>query len=221
MIRRLTFAAILVAFAAPVHADPSDNAPTRTVRDVKIEKIEPPHPGDVPGFPAGWGGGSTRAQDYLFGVAPAEGAAGKKAAYIKGRPGAAANAYFILMQCVKANDYVGKRMRLSARLKTIDTSAGQLFMRVDGPPPAKGEMTKVLAFDNMAGRPVRGTTDWQRYDVVLDVPDGAISICFGFTLVGGKGEVWGDDFALDAVSRNTLVTQGQLPKAPVNLSFDR
>ncbi len=174
-----------------------------------------------PGFPAGWGGGSTRMQDYDFGTGPAEGALGKQAAYIKARPGAAGNAFFDLMQCVNAEKYVGKRMRISARLKTVGVSAEQLFMRVDAPPPAKGELTKVLAFYNMADRPVRGTTGWQRYGVALDVPEGATAVCFGFLLVGGKGEAWADDFALDPVSANTMTSKMELPKSPVNLDFDR
>ena len=173
-----------------------------------------------PGFPKGWGGGTSRPQDYEFGTAPADGATGKNAAYIKGKPGAAANAYFIMLQCIRADDYVGKRMRLSARLKTVDSSGEQLFMRVDGPPAANGELNKVLSFYNMSDRPIRGTTDWKNYYVVLDVPQSAAKICFGFILVGGKGEAWADDFSLDAVSKDIPLSTVP-PRSPFNLSFNQ
>lgn len=173
-----------------------------------------------PGFPHGWGGGTSRPQDYEFGTAPTEGATGKNAAYIKGKPGAVANAYFIMLQCIRADDYAGKRLRLSARLKSVDSSGEQLFMRVDGPPAANGELSKVLGFYNMSDRPIRGTTDWKNYYVVLDVPQGAAKICFGFILVGGKGEAWADGFALDAVGKDVPLST-VLPRAPLNLSFNQ
>jgi hypothetical protein len=173
-----------------------------------------------PGFPKGWGGGTARPQDYEFGTAPTEGASGKNAAYIKGRPGAAANAFFSMLQCIRADDYIGKRMRLAARLKTVDSSGEQLFMRVDGPTGANGELGKVLGFYNMGDRPIRGTTDWKTYSVVLDVPQGAAKICFGFILVGGKGEAWADDFSLDAVGKDVPLSTLP-PRAPFNLSFNQ
>ncbi|KAB2352595.1 hypothetical protein [Actinomadura rudentiformis] len=42
----------------------------------------------------------------------------------------------------------------------------------------------MLAFDNMGDRPVRGTADWQRYEVVLDVPRAAVNVAYGVLLVG-------------------------------------
>ena len=196
MIRVPAFALLLVllAMATPVCADP--------------------------GFPPGWGGGTSRPQDYEFGTAPTPGATGKNAAYIRGKPGAVANAYFIMLQCIRADDYVGKRMRLSARLKSVDSSGEQLFMRVDGPPAANGELNKVLGFYNMSDRPIRGTTDWKNYYVVLDVPQGAAKICFGFILVGGKGEAWADDFSLDAVGKDVPLSTVP-PRSPFNLSFNQ
>jgi hypothetical protein len=173
-----------------------------------------------PGFPSGWGGGSTRPQDYEFGTAPAPGATGKHAAYIKAKPGAAANAYFIMLQCIKADNYIGQRVRVSSRLRTVDSSGEQLFMRVDGRPAANGELSKVLSFYNMSERPIKGTTDWKRQYIVLDVPPASTDICFGFILVGGKGEAWADDFSLDPVGKDVPLSVVP-PRKPVNLSFDQ
>jgi hypothetical protein len=175
-----------------------------------------------PGFPKGWGGGSTRAQDYEFGTAPVEGASGKQAAYIRARPGALPTAYFSMTQCINADNYAGKHLRLSARLKTVNAGAEELWMRVDGAVPAGGGMGKVLSFYNMSDRPIKGTTDWKRYDIVLDAPEDSVQICYGFLLAGGKGEAWADGLSLNAVGMDVPLSPSMvLPKAPVNLGFDR
>ncbi len=56
----------------------------------------------------------------------------------------------------------------------------------------------MLAFDNMDSRPVKGTTDWRRYEVVLDVPEAALRVAFG-PVLRGAGRVWADDLTLDVV----------------------
>ena len=55
-------------------------------------------------------------------------------------------------------------------------------MRVD-----KG--SAVVSFDNMADRPIKGTTAWQNYEVVLDVPQDATGVAFGI-LLNKSGSVW-------------------------------
>ena len=86
------------------------------------------------------------------------------------------------MQNVQADHYLGKRVRFSAFVKTERAQewAG-LWMRVD-----KG--TQTAAFDNMHDRPITASTNWQKYDVVLDVPEDATGISFG-VLLSGSGEV--------------------------------
>ena len=55
-----------------------------------------------------------------------------------------------------------------------------MWCRADGD-PKKHEM---LDFDNMANRPIRGTTDWKKYDITIDVPKRATSIAYGVQLAG-------------------------------------
>jgi hypothetical protein len=77
-----------------------------------------------------------------------------------------------LLQKIKADPHRGKRLRLAAEIQSEALSdRAWMWMRVDGP---KGP----LAFDNMQIRPITGSTDWQRYEVVLDVAPEAISIVF-------------------------------------------
>jgi len=114
-----------------------------------------------------------------------------------------------LMQRIAADDYRGKRCRLSGYLRTDSAARAQMWLRVDGPD------REVVAFDNMRSRPIVGTTDWTRYDIVLDVPTDGADIAFGFFLSGG-GKVWGDNFKLEEVDSTVPVTASKptLPRAP-------
>lgn len=74
----------------------------------------------------------------------------------------------------------------------------------------------VVAFDNMENRSINGTTGWQQYDVVLEVPKDATGISFGILLSGG-GEVWLSSTKFDVVTADVSVTN--VPDKPVNLEF--
>jgi hypothetical protein len=100
-------------------------------------------------------------------------------------------------QCVKADLYRGKRVRLAGYLRTRDVADWSgLWLRVDGP-------ARALAFDNMEPRAVKGTTDWTRYEVVLDVPEAAVRLAFG-PVLRGAGQVWADDLTLDVVDPKAI-----------------
>lgn len=105
-----------------------------------------------------------------------------------------------LMQSILPGEYAGKRIRLSAQVKSedIESWAG-LWLRVDG----KGRGS--LQFDNMRDRPIEGTTSWNRYEIVLDVPEEATNVAFGI-LVSGAGTVWMDDLEIEIVSDSTPKT---------------
>jgi hypothetical protein len=119
-----------------------------------------------------------------------------------------------LMQRIRARDYVGKRVRLSAFIKTEDLSGWSgLWMRVDG----KRHGT---AFDNMQKRPIEGTTDWTRHEVVLDVADDSIQIAFG-VLSAGTGRTWIDDVALEVVGDDVPSTALENPSPAGQAASDR
>jgi hypothetical protein len=106
----------------------------------------------------------------------------------------------MLAQSVRAEDYRGKRIRLSGYIKTIGVNEGTavLFMRVDGD-------GVVQSSDYMQNRPVMLTTEWARQEIVLDVPRNAIGFTYGF-LLGGSGQAWLDDVSLEVVSDNVALT---------------
>ncbi len=117
-----------------------------------------------------------------------------------------------VMQAVSAEEYRGKRVRFSAQISTVDV-AGQagLWMRVDG------QNGKVLGFDQMATRPIQGTTLWNRYDIVLDVPQESTAIQFGY-LLAGSGKVKAAQFRFEVVDANTPPTATGVPATDEALS---
>jgi hypothetical protein len=136
-----------------------------------------------------------------------------KVAYLKSVKQPKGSGFGTIMQTFIPEDYLGKRVRLSGYIKSADVKewAGMWF-RVDGEPG------KSLAFDNMQGRPIKGTTAWKRYEIVLDVPRNATAIAYG-VLVAGPGSVWIDDLNFEVVNTDTPVSKGRRNK-PQNSNFE-
>jgi hypothetical protein len=119
------------------------------------------------------------------------------------------------MQMITAEQYRGNRVRLSGLVKSEGvTGWAGLWMRVD-----KGK--EVMAIDNMQKRAIKGTTGWQRYEVVLDVPKDTTGVAFGI-LLNGAGQVWLNTTKLEIVGAEiptTDMNENKLPDKPVNLEF--
>jgi hypothetical protein len=166
--------------------------------------------------PIGWTLAGSRPQDYDVGTIAVTATSGKGGAYLK-CVAEQANGFGTLMQEVSADAYHGKRVRLSANAKASDVQGwAGLWMRVDG------DGSRPLAFDNMGNRPIKGTTDWKRYEVVLDVADQATAVAFGILLTG-KGSVEVDTFRIEVVDASVPTTtppKSMLPVSPRNLGFD-
>ena len=112
-----------------------------------------------------------------------------------------ADGFGTIMRDVKPDEYLGRRVRLTGFIKSenIETSAG-MWMRVDSKLTGRS-----LAFDNMQSRPIRGTNDWTKYEIVLDIIQDASRIFYG-VLIAGKGQVWFNEISLDTVSTSVPVT---------------
>ena len=123
-----------------------------------------------------------------------------------------------MVQCIDPAAYAGRRIRFSAHVKARDVRdwAG-LWMRVDG----EGGCGTTLAFDNMNARPITGSRDWARYDIVLDVAKEAKSICLGI-LLQGQGKVWLSGVSLEAVNRAvpTTVADERMENKPSKPNFE-
>lgn len=164
--------------------------------------------------PAGWILAGSAPTDYEVGVDSTAAATGKASALIVAKPNA--KGFGTVMQTMSADAYRGGRWRMTGYMKTEDALRAQMWMRVDG--PAK----TILSFDNMDSRPVTGTTEWKRYEIVLEVPQDSFAIAFGFFLMQ-RGKVWGDGFKFEKVDSSVPVTAGtgSLPKAPANSDFEQ
>lgn len=154
--------------------------------------------------PKGWGARGSNPENYDMRTDLTVHHGGKASGHIKSKASATAEGFGTMMQGIKADDYRGKRIRLSGYVKgdNVENLAG-LWMRVDG---ERGEQ---LSFDNMGNRPVKGTTDWKKYEVVLDVPASSRNIAFGI-LLSGKGQVWVDDLQFEVVGQSVPSTNQEM-----------
>ena len=171
-------------------------------------------------LPPGWHVAShTNEGNYRLGIDPAV----PGTALIASRPDRhesidrAAGETAVLMQSILADPYRGRRLRLAAELRTEAAETATLWMRVD---PAEG---RYLHFDNLMqrpGGPLTGTLGWTERQVVLEVPEAAATIHYGFFL-RGSGKVWARRFALDLVGSDVATTEPgpRYLSRPTNLDF--
>lgn len=165
-------------------------------------------------LPKGWIAAGNHPDEYEMTLDPIAARRGKSCARINCLVEKPAG-FGTLMQSFAADEYRGQRLRFSACVKAEEAVGGGLWMRIDGP---KDEM---LAFDNMRPRGgIQDTTDWERYEVVLDVPPESVSIHLGLLLQNGT--LWMDDLKVESVGLDVPLTdiKRSLPKAPQNLHFD-
>lgn len=122
--------------------------------------------------------------------------------------------FITVMQQFSAQNYLGKRVRVRAYVKTeLTTGWGNIWIRIDG------QNMEQLGFDNMLNRPINGVTEWQPYDCIVDVPENAKIINIG-SLIEGQGSIWVDDFSFEEVDISFATTDDLFPKFPSNLSFE-
>ena len=106
------------------------------------------------------------------------------------KPGQGAGGFGVATATFPAQLAAGKKIKFSGSIRTADVDAfAGLWWRADGP---KG----TLAFDNMQARGPRGTTEWKRYQIVLDMPGDTVNINFG-AIMPGTGAAWFDDLQVE------------------------
>lgn len=164
-------------------------------------------------IPYGWTFSGSSA-DYEAGIDRHNVHSGHASGYLKSRR--VPTEFSTLMQTFKAYKYRSKRVRMLgyAKAENVLNWAG-LWMRVDG------QNKETLSFDNMYRRPIQGTTDWRKHEIVVDVPANSENIALGIILMG-EGQVWIDDIQLETVDNDIPTTnlQQAIPEEPVNLNFE-
>lgn len=167
-------------------------------------------------LPNGWFKAGSASSDYQMGVDERVTFDGSKSAFIEGDT-TESKGFGTLMQTSSVEGYLGERVQLTIYIKTQDVSGwtGGWF-RIDG------GKKKPLAFDNMKNRPIKESTKWAKYTMVLDVPANATKMAYG-VLLNGNGKVWFDNLSFEIVDQNTPITDLYATKFQTkikNLSFE-
>ncbi|MCW3099679.1 MAG: hypothetical protein JWL77_5297 [Chthonomonadaceae bacterium] len=129
--------------------------------------------------------------------------------------------YGVISQWIDAKPYHGKRMRFSAYIKTqgVKVCAGPMFGLTGGEHPRNYIMKN---------QPIKGDTDWKRYEYVADVDADTDQLVLGMNL-SGKGKVWMNHLTLEEVGKDVALSPDKLmytspstpkmPARPINMDF--
>ncbi|MBA3828270.1 MAG: hypothetical protein H0X33_04990 [Taibaiella sp.] len=165
-------------------------------------------------IPKGWFVAGNRPTDYNMGTDVGAGYHGGNAATIQSNK-EQIDGFGTLMQNISPARYMGKRVRLTGYMKSLNIKGWAGFwLRVD-----KERSYNPLAFDNMSNRKVTGTTQWQKYEIVLDVPVNALNIAYG-ALLAGNGQIWFDQLQFAVVGKEIPTTGTTAPNDPTNMGFE-
>ena len=175
-------------------------------------------------LPTGWHKAGDKPGSYEMGIDKGAGKDGKNAATIKSID-KKIDGFGTLMQDCLPDKYLGKRVRMSGMVKTKDVSDWSgLWFRID-----QKNSNENRSFDNMhdgkKDRSIKGTADWAKYEIVLDVPEDATNMAYGALLVG-TGQLWFDNLTFEIVDKNVPTTSmssedKSTNKEPVNLDFEK
>lgn len=164
--------------------------------------------------PESWHKAGSHPNDYDMGADVQIFKSGNKSATIASKK-SNIKGFGTLMQTCNAKDYIGHKIKFSGFMKSenVDNWAG-FWMRIDGE-----DKYKPMAFDNMKDRPIKGSTDWNFYEIILEVPKGSTTLNFG-ALLSGTGQIWFDDLKIEIIEDNVPVTGETLNEFPENLGFE-
>jgi len=164
----------------------------------------------------GWIVSGSNPNEYNMGVTTKVRYLGKPSAYITSK-NVKLHGFGTYAQMSQTGDYLGKSVRMSAYISSKNITGASwagMWLRVDG------DRGKVLSFDNMQSRPIKGTTKWKKYETILDVPAGAKDMAYG-VLLSGKGDVYFTDMNFEVLGPATGKTGNSgIPAKPENLDFE-
>jgi len=164
-------------------------------------------------LPTGWYRSGNESTSYQMLIDSIPGQDGKKVLTIKSLE-PKIQGFGTLMQDFLPDDYIGKRIKLSGYMKSLDVKGWAGFwLRID-----QASSQKPLAFDNMQDRAIKGTTDWKKYEIVLEVPKNASNILFG-ALLNGVGQIWFEKLQIEVVNKSVPLTGTK--RTEPNLDFEK
>jgi hypothetical protein len=114
--------------------------------------------------------------------------------------------FISLTQAISAQDYIGNRVAFSAEIATQSAGKAGLWIKVTN------SKNQVISVSTLGKDSIKGSTAWQRYNVVIDVPEDGAGIAYGVALHGaGKLQVRNLEFA--PVGKDVALSPS-LPIAP-------
>jgi len=173
--------------------------------------------------PKDWFKAGSNPDNYNIGIDKSKVQSGRKSGFLMSDY-ATADQFGTLMQSCKANEYIGNRIKMSGFIRSeIVNGWSGMWLRIDSAhnPTAK-------YFDNMINRPIKGNTDWAKYEIIMDVPENSYSMNFGI-LLAGSGKVWFDDVKFEIIGDSTekfseslnIKKSPDLNIKPQNLDFEK
>lgn len=121
-------------------------------------------------------------------------------------------------QTIQLSGYAGKRVRVSAYVKTENLSRwGTIYADLEE--RLGSNETRRLAHDDLYTRPLPQTSDWNQYSIVMDVPEGNVVLTVG-AFVDGGGTMWLDNVRMEEVAEDVALTGSQILDQPTNLDFE-
>jgi hypothetical protein len=169
--------------------------------------------------PKGWYKAGSNPDRYEIGIDKGAGIDGTNAATIRSE-GTRVRGFGTLVQNLVPGNFAGKRLRMSGYIKTSEVSGwGGFWLRIDGQ-----KASDPYVFDNMSNRKIKGTTDWVKCEIIVDVPKKATNIAYG-ALLSGEGQLWFDDLSFEVVDNSVAATipypkENAPQNQPTNLSFE-
>lgn len=163
----------------------------------------------------GWFKAGSKAKSYEIGLNSSESKTGKKCAFIKSID-EEINGFGALMQKCDAKLYLGKRIKMTGFVKAEDVQNWSgMWLRVDSKFGGKS-----LSFDNMKDRPIKGSSDWVKCEITLNVPNESSTLNYG-VLLNGKGIVYFDRVSFEVLGDITdEIVVKKLPEKPSNIDFE-
>jgi hypothetical protein len=148
-------------------------------------------------LPQGWTLGGSNAAEYAAGTCSGESWGGQASgALISTGFNFAGSAH--LARSIDAAGYRGQRVRLTAKMKTVNVRSGaSLWLNTTGTVPADMPVQ------------VQGSADWRTVSVVTEIPADARQISFGAWMTG-RGKVFVNGIQIEVIQPESVAQGGGL-----------
>jgi bifunctional DNase/RNase len=120
-----------------------------------------------------------------------------------------------------ADSYRGQRLRTVIYAKSEAVKQAIFHLTVTQPASEQSDVPTVRHMTNSRQHPIEGTSDWTRYELVIDAPPDAATIEFSCHLVG-SGTLWLAGLRFETVEKGLPLTGTDImppPQKPLNLDF--